>query len=151
MFLIMNRWPRNYPANISTRHSCAFSMYYSLLRLGVQPLGRNKCPAWPGITCLVLGAGDLEGNCPDRTMVAFAPFFSLVAKRWPARQCPVINLILVGQESRYPKTCVPFRVGMQNNRLFAPGHANDPEAVEINVCACDSADVLAEQTPTTYD
>lgn len=133
----MNRWPRNYPANISTMYSCALTMYYSLQRLGVEPLGRDKCPDWPGITCLVLGAGELEGNCPDRTMAAFAPLFSLVAKRWPTRQCPVINLILVGQESRYPKTCVPFRVDMQsNNDLLAPGHVNDSEVVDINVCAC---------------
>ena len=131
----MHRWPRNYPANISVKYSCAFSLYYSLLRLGIQPQGRNKCTSWPGITCLVLGAGDLEGNCPNRTMIAFAPFFSLVGERWSPQQCPVINLILVGQESRYPKTHNPFRFGMRNNRLCASGRGDDPNVVDINVRA----------------
>ena len=132
-----SRWPRHFPANVSTRYSCAFSMYNALSRLGVQPHNRNECPTWPGITCLVLGAGELEGSCPDRTMVAFAPFFSLVEERWSSRQCPVINLILMGRESRYPKTHdVPFRADIRNNdSLCAPEHLhNDPEVLQIKVC-----------------
>ena len=131
----LHRWPRNYPAATSVKYSCAFSLYYSILRLGVQPLGRDKCPSWPGITCLILGAGHLEGDCPEGTISAFAPFFSLVVKKWSAQQCPVINLVLVGQESRYPQTHTPFRIGIRKNLLCKFAEGNDPEVVDINVCA----------------